>query len=411
MKTIIALLLTCLPLCAATLYPVLTDSSARTFPGGVTNFPFLNSNSVFTGTIRVTGAATLTNAGSVFAGDGSGLTGVTATVTGYVTNNGGGLTNGFLSGGTVAGMTNSDLTASRVMVSGATGIPTNSSVTSATLLFLDATSSVQTQLDSKPTIALTNVATLDGAQTVTGAKNFTAAQTITNAASTISGNGAGLTNLAAGNIASGSLADGRLSSNVPLKDAANTFTGQNTFPTSLFTLNKINRRTLFSTNNIFVSAAGVIAYTPTNQGDYAICGQIVQVTLPALLSTNSVIRCGVGNSRTNANSTAASYMGYVGSQTNAVWLPALNLIATSIGANWNTMQPAGIVFKNMGSFTSQRVFPSGSWPGGLADERNLYPSNYVDTSTSWNFYLGIWTSTSCTNVIIDSLWIEEEIID
>lgn len=58
-------------------------------------------------------------------------------------------TNANFVGGTVTGMTNSDLTASRVMVSGATGIPTNGSVTSATLLFLDATSSIQTQLNAK----------------------------------------------------------------------------------------------------------------------------------------------------------------------------------------------------------------------------------------------------------------------
>lgn len=41
------------------------------------------------------------------------------------------------------------ITALRVLVSNASGIPTSSSVTSTTLSFLDATSSVQTQLDSK----------------------------------------------------------------------------------------------------------------------------------------------------------------------------------------------------------------------------------------------------------------------
>src|SRR5690606_8034087 len=41
---------------------------------------------------------------------------------------------------------------------------------------------------------------------------------------TISGNGSGLTNLNASNLSSGTLADARLSSNVPLLNAANTFT-------------------------------------------------------------------------------------------------------------------------------------------------------------------------------------------
>lgn len=66
----------------AQLYPVLTDSSARTFPGGVTNVFFLNSNAVATGTFRATGAVTLTNSGNVFAGDGSGLTGAGIAATG-----------------------------------------------------------------------------------------------------------------------------------------------------------------------------------------------------------------------------------------------------------------------------------------------------------------------------------------
>ena len=76
MKTLLALLLSCLTLSAATTYPVLTDSTNRLFPGGVTNVFFLNSNVVTTGTMRATGALTLTNSGNVFAGDGSGLTGI-----------------------------------------------------------------------------------------------------------------------------------------------------------------------------------------------------------------------------------------------------------------------------------------------------------------------------------------------
>ena len=78
MKTFFALLISCLTLSAATTYPVLTDSTNRLFPGGVTNVFFLNSNVVATGTMRATGAVTLTNASNVFAGDGSGLTGISA---------------------------------------------------------------------------------------------------------------------------------------------------------------------------------------------------------------------------------------------------------------------------------------------------------------------------------------------
>ncbi|MEX2043622.1 MAG: hypothetical protein WD926_01875 [Patescibacteria group bacterium] len=54
--------------------------------------------------------------------------------------------------------------------------------------------------------------------------SFTGALT----AGSLSGDGSALTALAADNIFSGTLADARLSGNVALKDAANTFTGQNT---------------------------------------------------------------------------------------------------------------------------------------------------------------------------------------
>lgn len=51
MKTILLLLLTCLPLCAATTYTVLSDNTNRTIAGGTTNLAFLNAtNQVFTGT-------------------------------------------------------------------------------------------------------------------------------------------------------------------------------------------------------------------------------------------------------------------------------------------------------------------------------------------------------------------------
>lgn len=86
MKTFLALLISCLTLSAATTYPVLTDSTNRLFPGGVTNVFFLNSNVVTTGTMRATGVLTLTNSGNVFAGDGSGLTGVGAGTNGPLLN-------------------------------------------------------------------------------------------------------------------------------------------------------------------------------------------------------------------------------------------------------------------------------------------------------------------------------------
>ena len=80
MNRILLILLLPLSAIAQTTYPVLSTTTARTIVGGITNLPHLNSNNVFTGTGRWTGAVTLTNSGNVFAGDGSGLTGISAGV-------------------------------------------------------------------------------------------------------------------------------------------------------------------------------------------------------------------------------------------------------------------------------------------------------------------------------------------
>lgn len=68
-----------------------------------------------------------------------------------------------------------------------------------------------------------SVARVDGTQT------FTGVTTLNNPANSFTGNGAGLTGLNAGNVSSGTLADGRLSANVALRNAAQTFTGTNIF--------------------------------------------------------------------------------------------------------------------------------------------------------------------------------------
>ena len=88
----------------------------------------------------------------------------------------------------------------------------------------------------------TNIASLNGTNVFTGTNRFTGTVIITNTANTlagtISGNGAGLTNIAAGNVASGTLADARLSANVPLLNAVQTFSGAtNTFTGSLWATN------------------------------------------------------------------------------------------------------------------------------------------------------------------------------
>ena len=75
MKTILLLLLSCLPLCAATTYTVLSDNTNRTITGGTTNLSFLNAtNQVFTGTNSFSSVVTATNTANTFAGNSATLT-------------------------------------------------------------------------------------------------------------------------------------------------------------------------------------------------------------------------------------------------------------------------------------------------------------------------------------------------
>jgi hypothetical protein len=71
-----------------------------------------------------------------------------------------------------------------------------------------------------------NLAKLNGTQTFTGGNTFS------NAANSFTGNGAGLTSLNASNVSSGTLSDARLSTNVALLNANQTFTGNNAFTLS-----------------------------------------------------------------------------------------------------------------------------------------------------------------------------------
>jgi hypothetical protein len=64
-------------------------------------------------------------------------------------------------------------------------------------------------------------------------QTFTGQNTLNNAANSFTGSGAGLTGLNASSVSSGTLADTRLSANVALLNANQTFTGSNTFNTNV----------------------------------------------------------------------------------------------------------------------------------------------------------------------------------
>lgn len=200
------------------------------------------------------------------------------------------LTNAALVGGTVVNQTNTSLTAARVLVTDANKVPTNSAVTTTTLGYLDATSSIQTQLDAKPTVALTNLALLNG---------------------------------------------------------TNTFTASKFFPA-----NNIGLRLLWSSpTNIYLASLAVSAATAfTNNGDFANCTPVIQATLPALLGSNSSIVLSGNFLRTNANTTSGNIVVFAGTNTNFVGLAA-GALATTVGISGYNL--ASQVFQNANSMTNQ----------------------------------------------------------
>lgn len=262
---------------------------------------------------------------------------------GYVTNNAGTATNAALTGGTMTSVTNLDLTASRVMVSDANKVPTSSSVTATTLGYLDATSSVQTQLDSKPTVALASLARLDQSQVFTGTTN-------------IFGGNVQVTNFA----------------------------------------NFARTRVIFETNNFFfpnlaTNGAGFAGGNTTNtltnlwiNSANFIPSNIFTITLPALRSTNETISIQYELVYTNARP-SASYGLVISLGTNRVQIA--NPIG-STGASYpyhRIPTLTGTLMAMEGSFTNQiagNASPSSS--AFMTVSSSFTNATYVDPTQPWN---------------------------
>lgn len=93
-------------------------------------------------------------------------------------------------------------------------------------------------------------------QTFSGSNTFTGANVFSNSSNSYVGNGAGLTGLNASNIASGTVADGRLSANVALRGANQTFSGTNIFSGPTLLSNP--------TNSLFGNGAGLTNLNASN---------------------------------------------------------------------------------------------------------------------------------------------------
>jgi hypothetical protein len=138
---------------------------------GVTNSDLTASRAVVSSASKVLASSTVTTTELAHL---SGVTGgVQTNLDARIPSASGAATNLSVVGLTVTGQTNTDLTASRVMVTDADKKLTSSSVTATEAGYLSGvTSAIQTQLDSKPTVALTNLALLNGTNVFTGTNTF-----------------------------------------------------------------------------------------------------------------------------------------------------------------------------------------------------------------------------------------------
>jgi hypothetical protein len=229
-------------------------------------FLTLFSGDCFSQVYRPTQWASVWNSTIQNAAQGRAYLGIVAGLTNY----GGTVTNFVMYGTTLQGSTtNASLTASRVMVTDANKVQSSSAVTTTTLAFLDATSSVQTQLDSKAGLAATNV--------WTGTNTFTA--------------------------------------------------------TGLFPANNIGLRLLWSspTNIYLATVVTNVNVNYTNNGDFSLGTYVASGTIPPLLGSNSTLALSVVILRTNANTSAMLCNFFIGSNTN--WVGNHSLSATSLGLN------------------------------------------------------------------------------
>jgi len=174
--------------------------------------------------------------------------------------------------------------------------------------------------------------------------------------------------------------------NLGFLNANQTFTGTNTFPAaSFYPANNIGRRLLFTTN-IFIPTIAVVATEKTNNGDYANVTQLFKVTMPALLSSNSMVALSIVALRTNANAVGAQAVTFVGSATNFLQNSAAGGFGAATAVGKTLSADGSITFANWISFTNQIQ-------GGTAALINT-PTNFVDTSTSWDLMLGFYVLTT-----------------
>jgi hypothetical protein len=276
--------------------------------------------------------------------------------------------------------------------------------------------------------------TLPSAQiggTYSGAVNFNNnANTFSGAFSgAFSGNGANLTSLNASQLASGTVADARLSGNVALLNANQTFTGENTF-TGTNNLTGVNTFTNFG--NSFRGSFfgnGLVGWIPTNgtsvqaviDTGYLLTSRFyTTVTLPltAALTTGDIVRisgAGLGGWRAKLNS-GQSFFGNLASYSNSFQVSQQvtplsgNYRGVAASANGIRMYAVGIGIVGVSaSSDSGRTWSSAGLSGDYqaiacsANARIVYAvsttgaiQKSTDSGATWNGVAGSASTIACT---------------
>jgi len=211
---------------------------------------------------------------------------------------------------------------------------------------------------------------------VNGSNNFSGA---------FAGNGAALTNLNATQLTTGTVADVRLSGNVALLNASQTFTGANNFNGANNFTSRLNNFTGSFFGNglvgwILVSDPSVQALPDTG---YMLTGsQFTTVTMPASPSNVDIVRisgAGTGGWRALANS-GQSFIGNFSSYHNSVWLTA-----TVGGTKWTSLATSADGTRMFGTCSTGVFYSTDSghtWPNQPSGFSGTW--NSIDTSADGN---------------------------
>lgn len=194
------------------------------------------------------------------------------------------------------------------------------------------------------------------------------------------------------------------STNIAGLTNANTFTGANTFPAaSFYRANGMASRFVLVTNCQFNGDAytNTTASVATNSG-FALCNQVATVTMPAAISTNSAYRIWGLASKPAATLSGAVFMAYVGSDTN--WAGSFcQLTAGTVGYVYEH-RTSSALFTLLGTYTNAIMNAQQGLTGFSSGPTS------VDLSVPWTLRIGLYATSSATNVSFTKLVVEEVVI-